>query len=82
MFVRDQSRGSCAHRPSCWLAFWRGPLPKDLAVFSSMFPFGYSENAVCYQFSILSAKKHIAALALLRCSIILQASITPPLLLL
>jgi len=37
-----------------------------------MFPFGYSENAVCYQFSILSAKKHIAALALLRCSIIVK----------
>jgi hypothetical protein len=47
-------------------------LPKDLAVFSSLFPFGYSENEICYHFSILSTKKHIAALALLRCSIIVK----------
>ena len=46
-------------------------LPKDLAVSSSLFPFGYSENAAWLPLRHVNAKCIIAALALLRCSIIL-----------
>ena len=44
-------------------------LPKDLAVSSSLFPFGYSENAAWLPLRHVNAKCIIAALALLRCSI-------------